>query len=103
MTSNPNPPTITATFVIGNTDNKLTQQEWATFCSEFIRIVTSHSLVVHFCGGPSTWSTYQNLCMVAEVSRERPEWEELITELTNLRVHFRQDSIAFSPGITQFI
>jgi len=97
------PSTITLTLIIGNTDNKLTQSEWSNYCSQFMELVTAYSDKVHFCGGPSTWSTYQNLCMVSEISTEQPEFNAFGKSLQILRERFRQDSIAYCPGITQFI
>jgi len=97
------PSTYTCVFQIGNTDNKLTQQEWSLFCDEFMRLVTTYSEAVHFCGGPSTWSTYQNLCMVSTIRVTKEDIEEFNNCLIELRKKYRQDSIAVTSGITTFI
>ena len=97
------PKVVTLVLMIGNTDNRLTQQEWAAYCNEFMQLVTREALEVHFCGGPSTWSTYQNLCMVGVFDLGEPDHSRFVRELQDLRVRFRQDSVAVVPGITQFI
>ena len=87
---------MTVTIAIGNSDNKLTQQEWSAYIN-LIRDVLPDT--VHFFGCSDGCLPWQNACWIVETY----EPEQLKEELTNIRKIYRQDSIAIIQGDTQFI
>jgi hypothetical protein len=90
----------TVTIQIGNTDNKLTQQEWAEFVSQ-VKKVLEYS-TIHFFGGSPNWEAWQNAAWV--FSCENEHRLGLIKEnLVNIRKNFNQESVAWSESITEFI
>ena len=92
---------VTITIQIGNTDDKLSQSEWADYVSEVREIVTRHSNVVYFFGASANWERWQNAAWVIEFDRRRIRM--LKTLLLRTRKRFSQDSVAWSEGETQFI
>lgn len=90
---------MTVTIQIGNTDNKLTQQEWSQFVLEMREIIHQHLGTVHFFGGSATYEPWQNVCWVVEASA----LEEFRKEATALRQKYKQDSVAFTIGNTEFV
>lgn len=91
----------TATIQIGNTDNKLTQQEWAEFCKTVEATIQKHDCAVHFYGFPPGDAKWQNAAWVIAVP---------FGALTSLRFHlagiageYRQESIAVTIGETVFV
>ena len=89
----------TVIIQIGNSDNKLTQKEW----SEFVRCVDIYSSVTdtHFRGVSNSDAPWQNACWVLEV--EDYNYDGLKRTIGNLESEFKQDSIAWTEGITKFI
>lgn len=93
---------MVVTLQIGNTDNRLTQQEWAAFVEEVNAEVDRSNPSVHFFGAPPTTASWQNAAWVAEA------WnlESLAgfkDRLTAIRKKYRQESVAFTIGQTEFI
>lgn len=93
------PPAKTITLQIGNTDDKLTQEEWSDFCDTIDRAVNRFSPTVHFSGSPSSQAKKQNACWVFDIDEE----EELRELITRIRVEYHQDSAAWTLGRTEFI
>lgn len=91
----------TVTIQTGNSDNKLTQQEWASFVKLLKETISLHAKIIHFFGGSSTWESWQNVAWVIEVHES--DLEPLKTVVTELREHFRQDSVAWTEGITKMV
>jgi hypothetical protein len=91
----------TATVIIGNSDNKLTQQEWSQFVGSTFRIVDNFATQVHFSGGPDTASRFQNFAWVVVI--DDADLERLKTALKHCREAYRQASAALVVGETQFI
>lgn len=89
----------TVTICIGNSDDKLTQVEWSNFCKA-IRIVL-HFYTVHFSGVSNGSAAWQNACWVFELPEDKEK--ELKSKITEIRKHFRQDSVAWTEGNTEFI
>ena len=89
----------TVTVLIGNTDNKLTQQEWAQFYMDVSGAVSREADRVQFSGSSPGFAPWQNACFVAVV--ERPE--RLRLALGALAAKWRQDSIAVVCGETEFV
>lgn len=92
---------MTVTIQIGNSDDKLTQKEWAAFVMEVQDVVQRFAVHVHFSGSSSTVAPWQNCCWILDVSE--PEAESLRCRLVGIRRAFRQDSVAWTVGETQFI
>ena len=90
----------TVTILVGNSDNKLTQQEFAHFIQSMKLAVEKHAHMVHFFGGCATFDPWQNVCWVIEI-----DWEQaksLRTQIVNLRASYKQDSVAIIVGNTKF-
>lgn len=91
----------TVIIQIGNTDNKLTQTEWAHFVEAIRRLVTDHARRIHFGGGSSYDDPWQNACWVAEVTDSSIDaFRQALTETRN---SFQQESVAFTVGETEFV
>ncbi|MBC7815653.1 MAG: hypothetical protein IAG10_02005 [Planctomycetaceae bacterium] len=92
---------MTVTILIGNADNKLTQQEW----SEFVDTMRQQMLPLqdksHFFGGPATHERLQNVCWVLEVDDQKVA--KLRAVISEVRASFKQDSAAMICGETEFI
>lgn len=91
----------TIVIQIGNSDNKLSQKEWANFIAETRLAVGSRCGNVHFDGGSGFDSKWQNMCIVADVYQS--DIEGLAEDLSQLCVSFCQDSIAVTVGDTKFV
>ena len=92
---------MTITVQIGNTDDKLTQAEWAAYVLMVKDTILRHCIQVHFFGGSVNYDRWQNVAWVFECKEERKE--SLMRALTEDRKVFRQDSIAWTQGVTDFI
>ena len=93
---------MTSTILIGNSDNKLSQQEWSQFCGAVAECVEAYAATVEFSGhslGPAPW---QNACWVFTETADPPR-PGLRRVLAHLAEQFRQDSIALIAGNTEFI
>lgn len=90
----------TVTILIGNTDNKLTQQSWSIFCGRMDDYLQRH-YNVHFRGGSSYDSQHQNACWVCEI---RDSQIKQIKEIVRMiRSSFNQTSVAFISGTVEFV
>ena len=89
----------TVVIQIGNSDNKLTQQEWAEFIGRIRKAINAYCGHRHFDGGFDR--PWQNACFVAEITPEC--MEPLLSEIAIVRQRFRQDSVAVVFGETQFV
>jgi hypothetical protein len=91
----------TVTIQIGNSDDKLTQKEWSSFCEyigfEIVR-VAAH---VHFSGASDTTAPWQNTAWVFEI--EPSDIEPLKGRIATVRAEYQQDSVAWTEGDTSFI
>ncbi len=92
---------ITVSVQIGNSDNKLTQREWAHYCAAISEVMRESSRVIFFNGGSDWDAPWQNACWVASVDAEK--MQELKQQLRQVRESFRQDSVAIVCGPTHFI
>lgn len=91
----------TATIQVGNTDNRLTQSEWAHFIAYLKHAIEANCYCVHFYGGSEFDAPCQNVCWVVEVL---PSQVELLRKaITDTRASWRQDSAAITFGTTEFI
>lgn len=85
---------------VGNTDNRLTQKEWSDFVYE-INNILERCCKIHFFGGPANYSMYQNACWWINI--DKTEIHSIRSVLMQIRINFKQDSIAWLSGKTEFI
>jgi hypothetical protein len=91
----------TITIQIGNSDDKLGQEEWSDFVKQTGAAISSHAEKIHFFGTSDAAKPWQNCAWVAEIE---PDKGMLLREtLVNLRTFFRQDSVAWTEGQTRFL
>jgi hypothetical protein len=96
---------MTVVIQIGNSDNKLTQSEWADFVKQISDLLhlgwLNDRLRVHFQGFSASDSPYQNACFVIEEQENLRDF--LLPSLTEIRKTFRQESVAVTFGDTAFL
>ena len=91
----------TYAVLIGNSDDKLPQREWAVFVRSVEEVIDSLSDGVEFMGFSPTDAQYQNACWVFRAGANKIDAICLVLEREAAR--FRQDSIALVTGDTDFI
>lgn len=89
----------TVTVQIGNTDNKLTQQEWSEYATNVVALVKHLAVETHFCGASEGTLPWQNLCIVVATMRA----DDMRAKLKAVAKTFKQDSVAFTVGKTEMI
>lgn len=89
------------TVSIGNTDNKLSQQEWSEFVNRTHKLVSEYADQVHFDGGSSSWLPWQNMCWLIEI--DEGSRTHLYAQLLDLKQVYRQDSIFVLEGKGLFL
>lgn len=93
---------ITVYVSIGNSDNKLTQQEWAAFLQHFRRVMRREASEVYGEWYSAPDVPYQNACMA--IALPTGSIDCLRSELTKARESFQQDSVAWAEvPRTEFI
>lgn len=92
---------ITVYVSIGNSDDKLSQAEWAKFWGETQAAVCAFAdrILGEWLSAPA--SPWQNACTAFEVERGRVP--DLRARLARLTARFRQDSIAWAEAQTEFV
>jgi hypothetical protein len=88
---------------IGNTDNKLTQQEWSEFYAAVDEVVRHRAVVVHGAWVSPSTAPYQNAAWAIETYSQLRVRRAFKQELADLATRFGQDSIAWTEGETEFI
>jgi hypothetical protein len=86
----------------GNSDDRLTQIEWANFCRAVNCLIAEAAVEVLFHGHSPGGSRRQNACWVFDVSNVALA-EALAAKLAGLCDEFKQDSIAMLFGTTEFL
>jgi hypothetical protein len=92
---------MTITLQIGNTDNKLTQQEYHQFCCDIGELLVDYIDEVHFSAPSTGWEKWQNACWVGEIKEFM--LSGLKEKLSILRKKYNQDSVSITVGQTEFI
>jgi hypothetical protein len=92
---------MTVTVQLGNTDNKLTQQEWSSFITSVRVCLTAFNVTTHFQGGTREDAPYQNFCIVFNAKPET--LPTLKHQVCMVGASFRQNSVAWTEGVTEFI
>lgn len=86
---------------IGNTDGKLTHAEWAGFGAAAHQLIVCSAERVYGVWHSMPASPYVNACWAVEID---PAVEALLKDdLARLARKYRQDSIAWLSGETEFI
>lgn len=85
---------------IGNSDDKLTQAEWAHFYGSVTDWIDEYATAVHGRWASEPTSPYQNACWCIEVNEGAWRLREGLAHVADT---FRQDSIAWAPATTEFI
>lgn len=91
----------TITIQIGNSDNKLSQAEWAHYAQAVKLIVFNFARKIHFSGGSATWEPWQNIAWV--IIPLNDDLQEFKEALIIVRQNFNQESMAFAVGETIFL
>jgi phage terminase large subunit-like protein len=91
----------TAVIQIGNSDNKLTQNNWAHFVASMRSEIERNVYRIHFQGGSDWDAPWQNACWVCEVRSH--QIEPLRAAVAKCRGLYQQDSAAVVFGETEFI
>jgi hypothetical protein len=92
----------TLTIQLGNSDDKLTQAEWADFVKKVEGYIRSTDYCqIHFSGSSAGNAPWQNYCLVAEVPVGAIN--DLSYLVAKMAGRYRQESIAFTVGETEFI
>jgi hypothetical protein len=86
---------------IGNSDNKLTQEEWAQFCDDLVTILDDVSSEIYGQWYSLPHARWQN--MVASIEIDDRQLDPLRACLSQLAEEYRQDSIALQLGTAEFI
>lgn len=91
----------TVTIQIGNSDDKLTQAEWAEFIAEVQSDMIACRVRVHFFGTSAGNARWQNAAWVVEGNDRALGY--LRKWVTERREKYRQDSAAWTVGETEFV
>jgi len=110
---------VTITIQIGNTDGKLTHTAWVNFVAAVNDAIMKRKLPTHFHGFPPATAPWVNACWVVSVpdfgesgtlfvdpttGKAYPvEIQELKEELQMIRKAYKQESVAWTEGITEFV
>lgn len=90
-----------ATIQIGNSDNKLTQQEWSQYVSEVRDATTEEGVETHFFASSEGSQPWQNACWVIAI--HEAEVDAMLSAITTIRKKYRQKSIAVVLGDVRMI
>lgn len=92
---------MTITICIGNSDDKLTQVKWSNFVADTEFRIEKYTSQIHFFGTSYGDSIRQNATWVVECNA--PYADRLKAELIAIAKKYKQDSIAWITGTTEFI
>jgi hypothetical protein len=95
-------PALRTVYVtIGNSDNKLTQEEWAFFCAEVYQRVSTLSTKILGAWYSLPHLAHQNACWGMHL--EEPMYEKLRLDLARCCRNWNQDAIAFATAQVELI
>lgn len=92
---------ITVYVSVGNSDDKLSQAQWSTFCQVVDNRVRRYADVIHGYWHSLPNAPWQNACWCAEVRQS--EAVKLKNRLQDACADFEQDSIAWAVASTESI
>ncbi len=87
---------------IGNSDDKLSQEEWSNFVQYFRSEVLEWADTIHGSWFSEPDAPYQNACWCMEFDRII-DAERAMQEAIALRMQYRQDSVAWAVAVTKFV
>jgi hypothetical protein len=99
----------TVTIGIGNSDNRLTQGEWADFQRRVQSEIVERRYSIHFAGASHPDVAWQNACWVIETPYSEQYLDnvdfaqDIYDFLSVIARDFRQDSIALTIGNTLLV
>lgn len=93
---------MTVHIAIGNSDNRLTQQQWAAYWYEVDRLVQFTAPHIHGAWLSASASPYQNACWGFELGTGnlRGRMQDVLREIAG---RYGQDSIAWNESDTEFL
>jgi hypothetical protein len=86
---------------VGNSDNKLIQEEWSRFVHDIDSLIRVHAKQVHFFGGAPNWMPWQNTAWMFDC--EDIYVKHLKEVLAATGREYNQDAVAYLEGETQFL
>lgn len=92
----------TVVLIAGNSDNKLSQQDWYHFCRHLHNAVATHACSIEFHGGSDPLAYWQNACWVVVIAEDHL-LDSLKTRVKEIRETYDQDSVAVVVGTTEFL
>lgn len=92
---------ITLCVSIGNSDNKLTQQEWAQFVKAIGELLKSYETMRFFFGGSENYAPWQNVCWLCQVNDL--QLSEIKNGIRNIREIYGQESAYVLWGAGEFV
>lgn len=94
--------TINVYLSIGNSDDKLSQLEWAKFITRIRADIVNHASQLHGAWFSAPDSTWQNACWCLEFASEADMKRAREAAIT-IRRQYRQDSVAWAVAEPEFI
>lgn len=94
-------PKLTVYVSVGNSDDKLTQAQWATYCNVVDIRVRRFADHIHGYWHSLPNAAWQNACWCIEIRQS--EAVKLKNRLQDACADFSQDSIAWAVASTEFI
>jgi hypothetical protein len=91
------------TLQIGNSDNKLTQQEWSKIIKEIENLLTIYHAQRYFTGGSDCKEAWQNYCWCFDLEGSEFLIKAFKEQLRRCRERYLQDSVAILQGTSEFI
>ena len=91
------------TVQIGNSDDKLSQQQWSDFAYLTGREIAESSGEIYFSGFSHGGALWQNACWVFSISGDKGNYALLKEKIKEIRKKFNQDSVAWTEGETEFL
>ena len=88
---------------IGNSDDKLTQEQWAGYTSRVFEIVRAYATAVHGQWYSASDSRWQNACICFDLGTTDEDEALLRRALATCARHYAQDSVAWAQAETEFI
>ena len=84
---------------IGNTDGKLSQEEWSDYVDEMGTVMNQYK--IHFFGGSSNWEDWQNVAWIVEIPVK--VINVIMAEISSVRKKYNQESAFFMVADGMFI
>jgi hypothetical protein len=92
---------VTITIQIGNSDDKLSQRNWAEFVDKINKVIEATASEVYFFGAPHNYAQWQNAAWIFSCDEEIVDVAK--NKFIEIRKSFLQDSIAFTICDMEFI